>query len=157
MECNAQIQLNGFIWQKHVFNKSELIFSNEIYWIVENIIHMVSRPKLYFKYLKFFLLKSIMYWEAWTIWIFETIPLKVAFLMKAILKWLDTQNSLSDFCPVSFMSWQFSYWITSNFKTSEGRRGKLSLTNKWFIVQGLLKACSGLSAWNRISFVSLFY
>lgn len=31
MERNAQIQLNGFIWQKHVSNKLELIFSDEIY------------------------------------------------------------------------------------------------------------------------------
>lgn len=46
------------------------------------------------------------------------------------------------------MSWQFIYQITNNFKTSEGRRGKLSLTNEQFMNQGLQRACLGLSTGN---------
>lgn len=64
---------------------------------------------------------------------------------------------MSEFCLIPFISWQFSYQITRDFKTSEGRKGKLSLTNEQFMMQGLLRACSGLTTGNSTTFVSLFY
>lgn len=151
MQCSITAKL-----QKHL---EGIIKGNFIFLMkcikLQSLTYMIYKPELYFKYLKLSLLSSRRCSGAWTTCSFDTLSLKIVFLMTFFLNYQIYR--ISEFCLISFMSWQFIYQITSNIKTSKGRRGKLSLTNEQFMNKGLQGACLGLSTGNSTTSVSLFY